>query len=60
VKTPPEILSEFEQESENLEYGSVSLVLTVKMGKARYVIVKEKSIVPPSQPSVLVPTVGLV
>ena len=45
MRTPPAILEEYEQESEGLEYGSVSLILTVKMGKPRYQIVKEKSII---------------
>jgi hypothetical protein len=46
MKTPPDILDKFEEASQGLDYGSVSLILTVKHGSPRYVIAREESFLP--------------
>jgi hypothetical protein len=46
MKTPLEILEKFEQASDGLDYGTVTLCLFVKQGRLRYTITWEESIVP--------------
>jgi hypothetical protein len=46
MKTPPDILDKYEKASHGLEYGRVSLILTVKQGQPRYVIAREESFLP--------------
>jgi len=46
MKTPKEILEKFENASEGLEFGDVTMRLSIKLGKPRYVISREESCVP--------------
>jgi len=43
MKTPIEILERFENASSELVYGEVTLTLSVKQGKQRYIIAREES-----------------
>ena len=43
MKIPPEILGKFENATHGLDYGSVTLSLVLKNGKARFLIKKEES-----------------
>ena len=45
MKTPPEILEKFESAALGLEYGTVTLTLSVKQGNLRYVVNREESFV---------------
>ena len=46
MKTPATILKKFEQASDGLDYGTITLTLSVKQGRHRYVIAREESIIP--------------
>ena len=46
MKTPTEIIREFEAASKDLEFGVVTLALHLKYGKPRYVIQREVSYLP--------------
>ena len=46
MKTPKPIIEKFESASEGLDFGDVTLRLSIKQGKQRYVITKEESIIP--------------
>jgi hypothetical protein len=46
MKTPVDILTKFENASDGLIYGDVTLKLSVKQGKPRYVIAREESCIP--------------
>ena len=52
MKTPKDILTKFENASEGLFYGDVTLRLSVKQGKSRYVIAREESCIPTDELSV--------
>ncbi|MCL2722174.1 MAG: hypothetical protein FWD47_12670 [Treponema sp.] len=43
MKTPSEILNKFEQATIGLMYGTVTLTLSIKQGKPRYIIMREES-----------------
>jgi len=45
MKTPTEILAKFEQATEGLAYGSVTISLIIKEGRHRYVITREESVI---------------
>jgi len=45
MKTPLDIIEKFEKASEGLEYGDAILRLSIKLGKPRYVIVREESLI---------------
>ena len=45
MKTPLDIIEKFEKASEGLEYGDAILTLSIKLGKPRYVIVREESLI---------------
>ena len=51
MKTPPDILREFEDSSIGLDYGTATLTLSVKQGRLRYVIIREKSFIIDNEPS---------
>jgi len=46
MKTPREILDKFEQAAIGLDYGTVTLTLSVKQGKVRFIITREESFIP--------------
>ena len=46
MRTPPEILEKFENAKEGMVYGSCALIYTVKMGKPRFEISRNESIIP--------------
>jgi len=46
IKVPKEIIEKFENASEGLDYGDITLRLSIKQGKPRYLISKEESIIP--------------
>jgi hypothetical protein len=52
MKTPQNILDRFESASEGLDFGDVTLRLSIKLGKPRYVIAKEESFIPIDETSV--------
>jgi len=43
MKTPVDILAKFEQASSGLNYGTVTLTLSIKQGQCRYIISKDES-----------------
>ena len=45
MKTPRLILEKFESAADGLYFGDVTLRLSIKQGKHRYVIAKEESII---------------
>ena len=46
MKTPLYILNKFEQAAKGLDYGEVTLRLSIKMGRPRYIISCEESYIP--------------
>ena len=49
MKTPLYILEKFEQSSEGIEYGDVTLKLSIKFGKFRYIVGCEESFIMSSE-----------
>jgi len=52
MRTPQDILDKFEQASQGLDYGTVSLSLFIKQGRLRYLISREESYIPTEYSSV--------
>jgi hypothetical protein len=50
MKIPSQILEKFEQAIIGLDYGTVTLSLSIKEGKHRYIITREESIIPSIDP----------
>lgn len=46
TRLPPEIIADFEAEAAGLEFGTVKLEAHIRDGKPRYVIGRERSIIP--------------
>jgi hypothetical protein len=48
MKTPPDILERFEKASQGLDsgFGDVVLRLSIKQGRARYIISRRESVIP--------------
>ena len=46
MKTPPDILEKYEQAAFGLDYGEVSLTLTLKQGRPRYIVSRNESFIP--------------
>ena len=49
MKIPDELIEKFEKASTGLFYGNVILTLSLKQGKARYVLAREESFIPGEQ-----------
>jgi len=52
MKTPPDILDKFEKATQGVDYGTITLSLFIKHGRARYVIAREESYIPTDESSV--------
>jgi len=48
MKTPQDILAQFEQASIGLNYGTVTLTLSIKQGRPLYILAREESFLPKS------------
>ena len=46
MKMPKEIIERFENAAIGLDYGNVILTLSIKQGKARYILAREESFLP--------------
>ena len=46
MKIPQTIIQKFENASEGLDFGDVTLRISIKQGKPRYVITREESVIP--------------
>jgi hypothetical protein len=59
MKIPGEILALFEQESEGLTHGLVRLELFLRDGHSRFVLAKERSIIPADEQSTDIPITNI-
>lgn len=50
MKTPLGILNKFEKASQGLDYGTITLTLSIKQGRRRYLIIREESVIPNEEP----------
>jgi hypothetical protein len=50
MKTPTEYFDKFEQASVGLDYGEVTLTLSIKQGRTLYIVSRKESFIPDEEP----------